>query len=722
MAQTRPENLDYKGRSPDSYGRVDFEKWATTTDGVDYMAKMRERFSTALAGWSMIREDYRQDLRYVSGDPAQQWDPLVKSGRDGDGVPALTMDRLNPLVNQIVNQARQDRPQPKVEPGDGGDQQTASAIEGKLRHILYESHADVAFDHCQACCTSGGFGFWRITKEWVGRGRRSRGFTGADMIQEPRVHRITDPMTVLFDPDVEDPAYRDARYAFKQKKFDREVFKTKFGRDPIPFPFEDDRYNDWGDERKVVVVEYWWVEEAKHRLVQLSDGTVDIASEIEFDESEVVNERELMERIVHADLCDGLAPIEQNEWEGEWIPIIPQVAKEVISEGKRRYVSAIRYSRDPQILTNAAASSIALKLGSVNYAPYLGPKGSFKDKKWRDGKRHFYLEYEILPGPDGQPLPAPQRNTFDPAIQGEITGYQLAVDALKGSVGYVDAVVRPSQADLSGIAETKREDNQNLANVQYEDSLTDSMWHGGRVLVDLLISLADTPRVWDTRSESGESSKVPVTMQVPDDTAPHAAGFEGQPHIDISSGQYVVTVGPSYESGMQEANDFLFKVIEMDPQLIPIYLPAIFKRMNMPDLAEIATAAQPPQIQQAIAQASGKGIPAQVLAAQVPALQQQNAQLKQALQQISTIIKTKQIETAGKLQVQNAKTQGDLEIQKLQTIRAIIEKQMQHTHDATSQLAEHGHATAGHLSDLLHNQLPAIAAPEPPPEQEPLAA
>lgn len=722
MAQGAPETLDYRGRNPDTYGRVNFAEG--NGSDADYMATMRDRYATARAGWSVVREDYRLDLRYVSGDPATQWDPQVKASRDGDGVPALTLDRLNPLVNQIVNQARKDRPQPKVAPGDGGNEQTAEAIEGKVRHILYESHADVAFDHCQACTTSGGFGYWRVTKEWVGQGNRRRGFTGADMIQEPRIARVPDSLTILDDPDIQEPDGRDRRWLFNQKKYDRDKFKSIFGRDPIPFPFEDDRNNDWGDERKVIVVEYWWIEEIKHRLVTLADGRTDIASEIDFEEEDVLQERDLIERVVHVDICDGLGPLEESIWEGQWIPFIRQVAKEVISEGKRRYVSAIRYSRDPQILANATGSDIALRLATNNYAEYLGYAGQFKDKKWRDGKRHRYFEVEPKADPvTGQILPLPQRNPFQPDIQGPTNAYMMSVDALKGAIGYVDAVIRPSQADLSGVAQLRREDNQNLANVQYEDSLVDSMWHGGRVIVDLLLALTDTPRVWDTQSASGEASKVPVTVGLPEDTNPYARGFEGQPHIRVDEGQYIVTTGPSYNTQIEEENEMLLRVVEMDPALLPIFLPAIFKRFGYEDLAEIAQAAQPPQIQQAIAQAGGKGIPPQVLAAQVPALKAQNQQLMAALQQIGQVVKTKQIETQGRIAVQNAKTMGELEIQKLQTIRAIIEKMTDHQHDAVKTLAGHQHDAAAHMLDMFHeSELPQQQAALNPPQQEPAAA
>lgn len=678
---------------------------------VDYVALMRDRMAAAKAGWSTIREDFRQDLRFCSGNPADQWDDQVKQSRDDDGIPALTMDRLNPLVNQIVNQARKDRPQPKVNAGDGGDPKTAEVIEGKMRHVLYESHADLAFDCAMMYCASGGFGFYRITKEWVGKS-----FTA-----EPRVKRVSDPMMVLFDPEVQEPDYSDARYCFIPKKYDRKEFVREFKREPIPFPFDDDKNGDWGDEEKVVVAEYWWVENKRHRLIGLVDGRVDISTEIgEYDEADVVNERELIERVLHCDIVDGAGPIEEAVWEGEWIPIIPVIAQEVISDGIRRYKSAVRYSRDPQSFVNVTMSGTAERVSTANLAPFIGPKGSFKDKKWRDGKRHFYLEYEITTGGVGGPaLPPPQRNAFEPAIQATTSAAMQGIDALKGAFGYVDSVTRPSMGDISGVAVKRRDQQASLANLQYEDSLTQSMWHCGRVLVDLLIAWTDTPREWQTRKEDGSERKFPVTMSLPDDVSAEVPGYEGQPHVKIDQGSYGVTisVGPSYNTKTEEGTDFLMNLIQANPALTPIYLPAIFKRLGYADLEQVATAAMPPQIRQALAAANGEqGDPA-VLAQQAQALQQQNEQLKQALQQVLLKLQTKQVETEGKLQVQNAKTQGDLEKMRMELIGELLRVLGDQQHDATKLLTDHHMDAVKHVTGMLHEmQKPVQAAMLNPPQ------
>lgn len=667
-----------------------------TKDQFEFIREMRQRFEAARSGWEHVRKDFRDDIRFVSGEPADQWDNEIKDNRDADWVPALTMDRLNPLVNQIVNQARQDRPQPKVQPGDDGNQATAEAIEGKFRHVLYESHADVAFDCAQAYASAGGFGYCEWTTEYIG----STGF-----IQEPRLKRVPDPLSVWFDPNVEELDYSDAEYAFKRKRYKRSEFKAEFHKDPLPFPFPDHQESDlnqWGDDENVWVAVYWWVEKKKHNYVALSDGQEGVEDELEIPEGvTVLQSRPLVERIVHRDIVDGEKVLEEGEWPSEWIGIIPTLGLERISEGKRRYTSAVRYARDPQQMENVAMSDIADRMATVNKEIWLGAKGQFKSKSWRDRRRHYYLEFEPV-ATNGQPEPPPQRVNTEPQIQGAVEAATLVNDAIKGAVGYVDTVTKPSQADLSGVAVQRRQQQTSLANFHYEDNGVQAQWHCARVGVDLLMSLADTPRTWKVMKEDQrQSTNVPITMNVEDGTSPEAPGWEGRPHLKIDDGDYGVTISPgkSYASRMDEEDDFLTSIIQAEPNMATLYLPTLFRIRGYEDLAEIAELAMPPQIAQALQAKKGGGPNPGQLQQQVAGLTQQNQQLQGVLKQVLTKLQTKSIETQGKL-----------DVEKLKLIREMILTQMQHTHEATGSMLAETTDAVEHMTGLLHE---SELAPDP---------
>jgi crotonobetainyl-CoA:carnitine CoA-transferase CaiB-like acyl-CoA transferase len=232
--------------------------------------------------------------------------------------------------------------------------------------------------------------------------------------------------------------------------------------------------------------------------------------------------------------------------------------------------------------------------------------------------------------------------------------------------------------------------------------------------------------VWDTRKEDGTVGKVPVTMSLPADVNADAPGYEGQPHLKIDDGDYGLTIseGPSFNTKTEEGTEFLLALIKADPALIPIYAPAIFKRLGYEDLEEIATAAQPPQIQQALAAARGQGPNPAMLQQQAQQLQQQNQQLKNVLQQVLMKLQTKQVENEGRLAVQNAKTQGEIALHRLEAIQELIKSVISQQHDSTTQLTDHHFKSVDKMLDMFHqSELPVqSAALAPEPQQEPVAA
>jgi len=64
-------------------------------------------------------------------------------------------------------------------------------------------------------------------------------------------------------------------------------------------------------------------------------------------------------------------------------------------------------------------------------------------------------------------VPPPQFNTYEPPIQGQLALNLQMRDAIKSGTGYVDAVLRPSQADISGVAVMRRDQQSDLTNLHF---------------------------------------------------------------------------------------------------------------------------------------------------------------------------------------------------------------------------------------------------------------
>jgi hypothetical protein len=670
----------------------------------EFISEARKRYSDAATYWSDVREEYNTDLRFVT---AKQWDPKVKSDREDNDRPALTFNRLHTVVQAQTNQARQQRPQPKINPGDGGVPETADVLEGHIRHIQYASQADVAYDNAVEGSASGGFGCYRITTEYL---------DDKTFNQEPRIRRILDPMTVTFDPAVMEPDFSDAMYCFVRQRIKRESFTEKYGGEPVAFGTDSNTPNDqWAEKDHVWIAEYWQVNIKPRRMVVLQDGRMGLDDAIGgFKDSDVTQERQVEQRTVTMDLIDGARKLDHTDWLGKWIPIIPVLGKEVVVEGKRELISLIRYSRDPSRLLNAAMSGIAEETGLANRVPYIGAKGSFKsDKRWEDANRKNYanLEYDPIGLPGGGMAPPPSRNQFEPNIQALSQMAMQMGDAVRASVGYVDSTLQPSRGDLSGIAVQRRQQGQDLTNFHFQDNLVRSQWHAARVLIDLVSKLIDVPREIATREVDGAPGMAPVGVKGPDGVLQGVPGKENEPHHVMDADAYNVTIstGPSYNTKIEEEAAELTAILTANPNLFPMYADVYFKLRGYDELAERAKMMLPPAVQQASVKKDG--IPPG-LQAMIAGQQQTIQQLQQGLQQAIQVIKTKEIENQGKLDVEKAKTFRDVTLE-----------HMKQRHEVGKVMLEQGTDAVEHLTAILHeSELGATpgpgmgnnAPPEPP--------
>ena len=667
-----------------------------------------ERFERSKSALESRREEYSEDARFVNV-LGGQWNKSVRQHRENRGKPAHEFNELHTYVQQIVNRARQNRPQPRVDPGDSpASTETAEFLGGRLRHIQYASQADIAYDTAVDCAATGGWGVLAIEAEYVDGGALGGKPT---FNQEPRIRRVLDPLTEYPDPSALEPDFSDAKFWFSRWWMDREEYQRKYHKDPIPW--EKDASEDWASESQVCLAKYWTVDETPRRYIALSDGTEGYEDELEVPEGvQVVNEREDLQRQVMCHIIDGEKRLESTEWMGRWIPRIIVLGSEKVVDGQVLWISAVRFARGPQKLKNAYKSAIANLLQLASTAPWTGPKGMFRDARWRDAhlENYPFLEWDPVYTKDDQLIPAkPERNTYETPIQSLSAAAMQSSDDIKRSVGYSDAILQPSKADLSGVAVQRRQEGVNLTNFHFEDNLVRAQWHCARVVLDLDMALADSPRVLRARKEDGMTWSAPVTRQMDGGHVPQVQGWEGKPHhrLDVGSYDITITTGPGYATKLEQELDFLLEALRGNPQGWTLYADRIFSLLGYKDLEERARLALPPQIQQAMNDKAGN-VPPQVRA-QLLTLMQQNQQMRAALQQMLMKLQTKQVEQ-----------QGRLHVERLKAVKDVMVEGMRHDHEADLAVQEDRMEMIRHLTELL--QASAAGPEEPPSGAAPAAA
>lgn len=584
-----------------------------------------ELFKDDLERESENRNAAEADIKFAK--LGEQWPEQAKREREQEGRPCLTLNKMPTFIRQVVNDSRINSPQIKVKPvDDDADPDTAEVLSGLIRNIEYTSQADVAYDTALDAAVTGGMGFWRVATEYCDE---------QSFAQDIFIHRITNPLSVVFDSHSESLDGSDWRHASLIDHLTGDELKRrhKAKKDVGSFDGEVGQ-ND--DEDLIRIAEFWHVDEVSEKLLMLSDGSVLTEEEYTKPHPEigiplkdiladlgvvVARERKSSKRVVKQYIC-GSEIIETNDWAGKWIPIVPVFGDEVFCNGKRYLKSLIRDAKDSQQNFNYWRSGATEAVALGPKTPFIGPSGAFDSAagKWATAnvKNHPYIEY------DGGI--APQRQPFVGVPAGMLQEAMNASDDMKAIIGIYDASLGARSNETSGKAIMARQREGDVSTFHFIDNLAKSIAHTGRILVDLIPKIYDTERVIRVIGADGESKNVPLKQQTE---------HKGVQRIfDLGVGKYDVAVdtGPSFTTQREEAAQQMIELIRGYPNAAPIIGDLLAKNLGWPDADEIAKrlkAMLPPQIQQL---ESEEGLPPEAMQ-KIQALQQQMQQMGQQMQQ-----------------------------------------------------------------------------------------
>lgn len=629
----------------------------------------RERFLLAVEAESKIRKDALDDLEFRAGN---QWPDEVKNERERDARPCLTINRVPQFIRQITNDQRQNRPSIKVSPvDDKADVDTAKIHQGLIRHIEYNSSADIAYDTAFEGAVTKGFGFFRIITDYV---------NPMSFEQEILIKRIRNSFSVYLDPTSKEPDGSDTNWGFVFEDVPKDDFKAEY-KDAELSNMQDwksigDNSDGWITDETVRVAEYFYKEFKQVDLVLLSNGEVlekdKLPSILPFGVS-ITSERTANVPVIKWCKINGIDVLEEREWPGRWIPIIPVYGDEIDINNERTLEGVVRHAKDSQRMYNYWASTETETITLAPKAPFIVAEGQITkeyEPLWKSANRknHAYLPYKPT-SLAGQPVGAPQRNVFEPPVQAITNARMQAADDLKATTGIYDSALGAQSREVSGVAIRGRQAQSQTSNFHFIDNLTRSMRHAGRVILDLIPKIYDTARTARIIGEDGEQQIVKIN---------EFFEHQGQQKIyDLGAGKYDVTVetGPSYATKRQEALASMLDLTRSYPQITQFAGDLMVKNMDWPGASEIAERLKktlPP----GIADDKDDKKP------QVPPeIQNQMAQMNQMIEQLThhlneanDKIKTKSIELESRERIEFAKIEADMkkEMAKLQGQAAIL--------------------------------------------------
>ena len=617
-------------------------------DEDDYLVLARERFQRCMESESELRQVMLDDLEFYDG-PAQ-WPDNVRHARELDHRPCLTINRLPQFVHQVSNNIRQQKPSPKVTPvDDQGDPQTAEILQGLIRHIGQQSNASAVRAYASWYQIVTGRGYYRILTKYP---------DAYSMDQEIYIQRVKNPATVYFDPSAQEPDYSDAEYCFVIEDLTEEEFKRQYPGKPLASA-EDYRSTGDGDpgwrrDGGVRVAEYFHVETEPVEIAMLQDGSVVEAANIPPElKGLIVQTRTAQMPVVKWCKFDGSQKLEESDWPGRYIPVIPVLGEEYDVDGKTKLVGMVRNAKDPQRMVNYWESAKTETIALAPRVPWVVAEGQIEnhEMEWAQANvRNFaYLQYK--PRSVGQDMvPPPQRQVYEPPVQAITLAEGQAVDHLKATTGIYDASLGNRSNETSGIGIRQRQLQGDTANYHFVDNLATAITHETRVLVDLIPKVYNRPgRVARILGEDGSRKKVILNQEFNEGGALKI--------YDLNVGRYdvVAEIGPSYATRRDESAEGMMAFAQAAPELVPRYADLLVQSQDWPKADEIANRVRPPDVP-----APGEESPIPPVAQQqISQLQGQLQQLDAMNQQLMSIIQGKQVEAASKERMQSQQIASD---------------------------------------------------------------
>lgn len=625
----------------------------------DFLETARQRFKLAEEAYADVRREALDDLRFRAGE---QWPDSLKQERDLDDRPCLVINRIPQFIRQITNDQRQNRPSIKVFPvDDNADIETAKIYQGMIRHIEYNSGADSAYDTAFEGAATKGFGYFRVITDYV---------DPMSFDQEILIKRIRNHFSVYFDPYSKEPDGSDAGWAFIFDELPKDDYKAEYGESDLA-SMDDwqslgDQRPGWANETSCRVAEYYCREYKTVDLCLLFDGSVVEKSELGaaypdgIPDGIVINERKSKVPIIKWYKINAVEILEETEWPGRWIPIIPVYGDELDVDGKRILEGIVRHAKDSQRMLNYWASTETEAIALTPRAPFIVAEGQVPKEyeyQWKTANRksHAFLRYKPTTL-EGHLLPPPQRNFVEAPIQAITNARLQSSEDLKATTGIYDAALGARSNETSGVAIQRRNQQAQTSNFHLIDNLTRSLRHCGRILVDLIPKIYDTARAARIIGEEGEQEVIRINEE-----------FQRHGQIvryDLGVGKYdvVVETGPSFATKREEAAASMIELSKANPQLMQVAGDLIVKNMDWPGSQEIAERIRKTLPLGIAEDKDQKPIPPEVKA-QLDQMGQLIDALTAQLNEASETIKTKRIELESRERIENAKIQAQIEIE-----------------------------------------------------------
>lgn len=550
-----------------------------------------------------FRESFDNDVMFANGDSDNQWqwDGEVLQSRAGAPSMTINMTLIHCLL--VQNDIKKNPPAITVRPvGGGATAKSAEAYGGLIREISRASDATNIYLKASESLIQGGVGYWRVLTEYEGED---------SFDQVIRIRSVRSPMGVAIDPDAKEPSGADANWGMifedvKNEALEEEYAKYKDQVGAQNSVLQTGADSSWANEDHTRVAEWYEKEKFEDRLIGFTSQesgklVTQFASEIDSEVLQrLLKDGAQQRKVVRSKICwykiFGTKIVDYREVPGKkYIPIVRVVGQETIINGQLDRKGMVRNLKDPQRNMNYWVSAGAMQVALQTNVPWVGPAKAFENiKAWEDAnvKRYAYLPYNHKDDQD-DPIPAPTRPAPPVMASAYISGIQIASQQFKDISGQHEATQGANGNERTGVAIDARKVQGETSTYHYPSALAQGVAHTGRIIVDMVPEVYDTPRLVRISNVDMSQSDVQIDPAAP---VPHQEAEKSDEENATAAvwnpkiGAYEVEAeaGPDYATQREWTVDTMGAILAQNKELWTVVGDLFVENMDFPGHEQMA--------------------------------------------------------------------------------------------------------------------------------------
>ena len=179
------------------------------------LRKYREWFRASVDKWEDWRDEATEDFGFVSGE--KQWAHKDKKLLEDSGRPAITINKIKPLINVLSGYQRLNRYDIDFLPRTNDDMDLCQVRKGITKYVMDRCDYEYQESNVFLDGAIGGIGWFEVKYT----------FDREVMDGEAEILR-EDPLSMYVDPEARKPDFSDAKFIIRAKWVDKEELKLMY--------------------------------------------------------------------------------------------------------------------------------------------------------------------------------------------------------------------------------------------------------------------------------------------------------------------------------------------------------------------------------------------------------------------------------------------------------------------------------------------------------------